>query len=150
MSTKPHHSKNVGNSVKRKPNRKRLRNYAYTDEQMLAACRAVKEGGMAKTTAAKIFNVPKTTLLDRLEGRTLSSKLGKSPYLSPEEEKKLVQLVSLFYSKLIVAKHISHSLKMINIYDVSKHSGILESFILRNSQNFQISVLGMMKLWTDY
>ena len=30
------------------------------------------------------------------------------------------------------------------------HSGIIERFILWNSQNFWIPVLGMMELWTNY
>ena len=34
--------------------------------------------------------------------------------------------------------------------ELHEHSGILERFILWNSQNFQIPVLGMMELWTNY
>ena len=64
---------------------------SYTEEQMLAAVSAVR-GGMSKTKAAAEFKVPKTTLLNKLAGRTpLVRKMGRDTYLSQEEECQIVE-----------------------------------------------------------
>lgn len=63
----------------------------YKPEQMAMAINAVKSG-MAKKAAAKLYQVPKTTLLDKLAGRVPeeTTKPGTKPTLTKAEETTLV------------------------------------------------------------
>ena len=69
--------------------KKRLK---YTEKQMMDALDAVENQGLSKTSAAKIFNVPKTTLLDKLSGKAPRGRIiGHPPYLTAEEEQDVVE-----------------------------------------------------------
>ena len=85
--------KNEENSPKQKPlNKRKIKRLEYTEYQMNAALRAVEENGMVKAEAARKFQVPKTTLLDKLMGRTpRGRKMGHPPYLTCREEEDIVQ-----------------------------------------------------------
>ena len=69
----------------------RPHNYkAWTGEAMRNAMRAVIDDGVAIRKASEMFNIPKSTLGDRISGRVLpGTKSGPSPYLSYEEEVEL-------------------------------------------------------------
>ena len=65
--------------------------FAYKEEDMEKAIAAV-EGGMSKRCASKTFGVPRTTLMDKLVGRTpRERRIGHLPYLTRLEEDDLVQ-----------------------------------------------------------
>ena len=69
----------------------------YTQEQMARAIAAVKLGSLSKKMAAKTFNVPHTTLLDKLSGRVPEVGVsGPKCILNNAEETTLVN-----YSKLM-------------------------------------------------
>ena len=58
---------------------------------MKAAVRAV-QNGMGKKTAAKRFNVPRSTIADKISGRYREGKrIGRDPYLSENEELEIVR-----------------------------------------------------------
>ena len=62
---------------------------------MLAATKAVIEGGMSVRQAAELHQVPKSTLGDRVSGRVLpGARSGPPTYLSSEEEEELVIFLS--------------------------------------------------------
>ena len=73
----------------------------YSYEMLVHAYQAVKETGMSIAGAAKLYNVPDSTLRDRLFGRVdlLTTTVGCKTVLSNEEESKLIQLLQTF-SKL--------------------------------------------------
>ena len=61
---------------------------------MREALEAVKGGGMGAKRAARIYDVPPTTLKDRLSGRVKhGTKPGPAPYLSKKEEDELVKFL---------------------------------------------------------
>ena len=63
-------------------------------DQMDKAIQAVIDNGISIRQAAEEFNVPKSTLGDRISGRTLhGAKSGRSKYLSDEEEDILVKFL---------------------------------------------------------
>ena len=63
----------------------------WRDLGMLAATKAVIEGGMSVCQAAELHQVPKSTLGDRVSGRVLpGDRSGPHTYLSREEEEELV------------------------------------------------------------
>ena len=63
----------------------------WSAESMQKAMVAVIEGGVSVRQAAKMYDVPKSTLGDRKSGRVLpGSRSGPPSYLSIEEEKELV------------------------------------------------------------
>ena len=62
----------------------------YSNESMNAAIRAVMYG-MSKRSAAKQFDVPRTTLNDKISGRYREGKRrGRDPFLKEDEESALV------------------------------------------------------------
>lgn len=66
----------------------------WTYDQMDKAIQAVIDNGINIRQAAEEFNVPKSTLGDRISGRTLhGAKSGRSKYLSDEEEDILVKFL---------------------------------------------------------
>ena len=71
------------------PNRpKTLRN--WSDESMRQAIEAVRSGEMGANRAARAFDVPASTLKDRVSGRVKhGTNPGPVPYLSSDEENEL-------------------------------------------------------------
>lgn len=66
----------------------------YTEDQMTRAFESVKNG-MSKKAAAKRFNVPKSTLSNKVSGRTpLKRILGRRPLLSMAEETSVAEWVT--------------------------------------------------------
>ena len=65
--------------------------YSYDAKQMESALNAVRHENQSIRNAAKIFNVPRTTLNDKILGKTSDGrKHGKDPYLTAEEEADIV------------------------------------------------------------
>lgn len=69
----------------------------YSPSKMRAAIEMVRSNGMAKAKAAKLFGVPRTTLIDKLAGRVPeeATRPGPSSVLTPAEEKTLVRYADL-------------------------------------------------------
>jgi len=64
----------------------------WREEDMLRALRAVEEEGVSVRQAAKINNVPRMTLADRVKGRvTHGHKSGQGLLLTDQDEQALVQ-----------------------------------------------------------
>ena len=62
----------------------------WKDDNMLAAMQAVRSGQCGANKAARLHNVPPTTLKDRLSGRVKhGDKPGPDPYLTEAEEEEL-------------------------------------------------------------
>ena len=75
------------------PNRPK-KHHGWSEESMIGAMNAVKEGLMGVNRAALEFAVPRTTLKDRISGRVIhGTNTGRKPYLSLEEEKELVEFL---------------------------------------------------------
>ena len=67
--------------------------FKYTEEQMISAIQAVRHGMKIRRACTK-FSIPKSTLLDKLAGRTrMESRMGRDPYLKKEEEDAIVEWV---------------------------------------------------------
>lgn len=65
--------------------------FRYTEEDMENALRAI-DTGCSVLKAAKTFNVPRTTLSDKIKGKSpLARKMGPESILSKEEEVLLVK-----------------------------------------------------------
>ena len=64
----------------------------YAPEALKMAIAMVRSGQMSKKGAAKMYGVPRTTLLDMLAGRVPKEDVrpGKKPVLTAAEEQKLV------------------------------------------------------------
>ncbi|XP_047740658.1 uncharacterized protein LOC108672321 isoform X2 [Hyalella azteca] len=63
----------------------------YSAEAMKAAIFAVREGGLARKVAAAIYGVPRTTLVDKLSGKSREGKgRGRDPFLTDDEEEAIV------------------------------------------------------------
>ena len=66
--------------------------FAYSEKDMELALEAVETGVMSKRRASIFYKVPRTTLLDKLEGRTpRERRLGAKPFLTDLEESEIVQ-----------------------------------------------------------
>ena len=66
----------------------------YKHEDLVKACEAVQKG-MSKSLASKTYNVPRTTIRDRIAGRIgidVSSS-GPSPILTPGEEEMITKWI---------------------------------------------------------
>lgn len=66
--------------------------FAYSEESMKKAIAEVEKGAKIRETYRN-FGIPRATLQDRLKGRVSqnrSRKMGPDPYLSVENEKKLL------------------------------------------------------------
>lgn len=70
----------------------RVGNYRhkYRDNDLQLALRAVQDKDMSLAEASKHYNVPKTTLFDRLSGKS-KAQLGRPTELTAEEEEVLVE-----------------------------------------------------------
>jgi len=67
----------------------------WTESQMDRALQSVVAEGMSIRRAAAEHNVPKSSLADRVSGRTLpGTKSGPPPYLNASEEQELVQFLT--------------------------------------------------------
>ncbi len=86
-------SANKENQPPKKPNRPtKLR--IWSNESMIAAMDAVKNGLLGVNRAAMEFGVPKTTLKDRIAGRVIhGTNIGRDPFLSKQEEEELVKFL---------------------------------------------------------
>ena len=74
--------------------RPQLYRVSYTVEQMDCAYKAVLEGKMSVRRAAEEYDVPRSTLGDRVSGRVLPCSVsGRKPYLSREEDELVSFLV---------------------------------------------------------
>ena len=66
--------------------------FAYSEEQMEKAIRAVSVENMSKRKAAEYFNVPRSTLSDKILGKTpMTRRKGPNPYISKKEEAEIVE-----------------------------------------------------------
>ena len=75
--------------------KKRGKTRLWNEQNMTAAYDAVKAGLLSVRRAAKQYEVPRTTLRDRLDGRVdLNAKPGRKALLSDTEEKKLIDYAS--------------------------------------------------------
>ncbi len=75
------------------PNRPRKLSL-WSDEAVVGAMKAVKEGRMSINRSALEFGVPRTTLKDRIAGRVVhGTNIGPKKYLSQEEEHELVNFL---------------------------------------------------------
>ena len=78
----------------RKKGKSKLRQ--WTNESILEALQAVRNGTFGVNRAALEYNIPPTTLKDRVSGRVAhSTASGRKPYLTKEEEKELVDFLML-------------------------------------------------------
>lgn len=69
----------------------------YGPEQMAKAISTVRSGAMSRKLAAKTFQIPRTTLIDKLAGRVPEERghTGRKPVLTIEEENTLVRYAQL-------------------------------------------------------
>ena len=78
-------------SLSKRPSRLRK----WSDESMKNAIAAVRAGGVGVNQAARNFDIPPTTLKDRLSGRVEHGKnFGPVPYLTAAEEDELVEFLT--------------------------------------------------------
>ena len=98
-------AKKTWKSKRMVPNAKRPKKLKqWSDDSMIRAMEAVNSGEMGPNQAAREFDVPATTLKDRVSGRVKhGSKPGPASYLTEEEERELVdfliQVARLGYGK---------------------------------------------------
>jgi hypothetical protein len=71
--------------------KKRFKRLLYAQDKMDEAIRAVKDKTMTLGQASKHFEIPKTTIFDRLNSKKTKLQLGRPPELSEDEEKIIVQ-----------------------------------------------------------
>ena len=71
-------------------NYKRLTSKSYTDEDLKAALKSVRNKEFTAFAAAKLYSIPYSTLKKHLNGEALSNKPGKPTLLTYEEEEALV------------------------------------------------------------
>ena len=75
----------------KKPRRKRnINRKPWSKEVMDLAVKAIKDNKMPIRTAARIFDLPRSTLQDYLKGKQVEFKLGPNSILTVEEEKSLI------------------------------------------------------------
>ncbi|KAJ8953396.1 hypothetical protein NQ318_023513, partial [Aromia moschata] len=79
--------------VKNKLQKRRF--YQYTEDQLQRALFEIREKNMSINKASKEFNVPKTSIIDRMKGRSRPNrrKTGPAPILSIEVEDKLKEWI---------------------------------------------------------
>ena len=66
----------------------------YSQDQLRQALHEVRENGMPKKKAAKLYGIPKTTLLDKLSGRVPDeAHSGPDSLLSKAEEDRLARYI---------------------------------------------------------
>ena len=68
--------------------------FKYSEDQMASAILAVRNG-MGVRKACDKYGVPKSTVLDKMKGRTpMKRKMGRDPYLKESEEKAIVDWIT--------------------------------------------------------
>jgi hypothetical protein len=92
----------------------------YDGEQMERAISAVKQKKMKIRLAAKEFQVPKSTLSDKLKGRYKGMKPGPRTELTDEEEKALVHFLLYMANQ---GFPLTRSMTRCFIIDIIKQSG---------------------------
>ena len=66
----------------------------WTEERLLKAYKGVHEDGLSIRQASEVYNVPRSTLHDRLSGKTaFGVKSGPVSHLTLDEEGQLVQFL---------------------------------------------------------
>ena len=90
---KPKNHQKGGKVVKKGTRRKGNYRSKYTQEDFKLAIESIQDG-VSVRKAAEEFNVPRTTLMDRLHNRT-TDKLGRPCELSEEEENLLSDRIKL-------------------------------------------------------
>ena len=69
----------------------------YTEDDMLNALAAVKNGEMSQYKAAKVYKIPKQTLNDRVTNKvSVTCKQGRPARLTTEEEKAIAEICATF------------------------------------------------------
>ena len=64
----------------------------YKDKAVEKALAEMKSGKLSANKAAQKYGIPRSTLGDKLRGKyRQGKKIGRDPYLTTEEEKKLVK-----------------------------------------------------------
>ena len=112
---------------------------SWTEDNMARAITAVLDG-VSIRSASELYNVPKSTLGDRISGRVLpGSKSGPQPYLSEQEENELATFLcrsaAIGYGRTR-SEVISIVERILLSRGIDKRvsSGWWESFITRNPQ----------------
>lgn len=118
---------------------------AWTEADLKGAVNAI-EGGSSKRKAAKQFNIPFTTLRDRLKNNNLSNpKLGRKPIFTQQQENEVAEqvklLASLYYGvtvtdlRKLVYKYAELNNIKNNFDQSSKTAGLdwVHAFMRRNS-----------------
>lgn len=129
-------SRSVPTICKSPPNRPPVRKQ-WSDAQMCAAMKAVRDGTMSANKAAIAHGVPRSSLKDRLSGRVEhGTKPGPRPYLSPEEEKDhVLTAAEAGYGKTrreikIIAENIAREKGILKTWKIT--DGWWQMFLKRN------------------
>ena len=71
------------------------RNYKnYTDKKLDDCIRAIKSGALSQRNAAKIYNIPRSTIINKLNNKH-TNPVGRPPVLTLEEENVILERVQL-------------------------------------------------------
>lgn len=86
--------KKVENKNKEKSKEKK-RLFQYDPEQVANALAAIRDTGMKVATACKLYEVPRSTIRNKLEGKApdTTGKVGRSPVLGRDVENKLIEWI---------------------------------------------------------
>ncbi len=127
-STKRQSKENQPPNRKRKPAERPAKLRGWTNEAMIEAMKAVKDGKMGVNRAVLEHGVPKTSLKDRLAGRVVhGTSMGPKPYLTDTEEKELYDFL-INCSKMGYGKTRGEVLKLVGATlkkKGKKHDGCL-------------------------
>jgi predicted DNA-binding protein (UPF0251 family) len=85
------HKGSPGRPRKMKKTTKKFKRLGYPQERLEEAIRLVKEKTMTLGEASKHFEIPKTTIFDRMNSKKTKLELGRPTVLSEEEENIIVQ-----------------------------------------------------------
>ena len=78
-----------------KPTRLERKYRNYNEGALVSAYKLVKNEGVPVRRAAKLFNVPITTLRDRVAGRIDPENFAQETLFTKDEEKKLVEHIKM-------------------------------------------------------
>ncbi|CAK1603471.1 unnamed protein product [Parnassius mnemosyne] len=71
----------------------------WSEDDLIAAVRAVQRGTLSSYKTAEIYRVPRRTIRNHLQSGSLKKSLGRKPILNDEEEAQLVQKI-IRYSEM--------------------------------------------------
>lgn len=71
----------------------------WSEDDLIAAVRAVQRGTLSTYKAAERYKVPRRTIRNNLQSGSLKKRLGRKPILNDEEEAQLVQRI-IRYSEM--------------------------------------------------